>query len=124
VCPSNRGKSNSYITRWKIEETLRFIKQSYCLEDIRLLSYRRLQNMMALVLAVAFFATVYLGQKLKLETLSTIVMRLSKRIFGIPDFRFYAIAEGIKRLLEHDDKGLERPKPPWSPRTQLKIFIT
>jgi hypothetical protein len=114
----------SYITRWKIEETIRFIKQSYCLEDIRLLSYRRLQNMMALVLAVAFFATVYLGQKLKLESLSAIVMRLSKRIFGIPDFRYYAIAEGIKRLLERDDKGPERPQPPWSPRTQLSLLIT
>lgn len=115
---------DSYITRWKIEETLRFIKQSYCLEDIRLLSYRRLQNMMALVLAVAFFATVYLGQRIKLEAFSAIVMCLSKRIFGIPDFRFYAIAEGIKRLLERDDKGLERPKPPWSPRTQLSLLIT
>ena len=115
---------DSYITRWKIEETIRFIKQSYRLEDIRILSYRRLQNMMAVVLAVAFFATVYLGQRLKLDTLSATVMRLSKRIFGIPDFRYYAIAEGIKRLLESDDRGLERPKTPWSPRTQLKLFIT
>jgi hypothetical protein len=114
----------SYITRWKIEETLRFVKQSYKLEDIRLLSYRRLQNMMALVLAVAYFATVYLGQRLKLETLSAVVLRLSRRIFGIPDFRYYAIADGIKRLLERDDKGLERPQPPWSPRTQLKLLIT
>jgi hypothetical protein len=114
----------SYITRWKIEETLRFVKQSYQLEDIRLLSYRRLQNMMALVLAVAFFATVYVGQRLKLETLSAVAMRLSRRIFGIPDFRFYAIAEGIKRLLERDDKGPGPPNPPWTPKTQLKLLIT
>jgi len=115
---------DSYITRWKIEETLRFVKQSYRLEDIRLLSYRRLQNMMALVLAVAFFATAYLGQRMKLETLSTTVMHLSKRIFGIPNFRFYAIAEGIKFALERDDKGLERPRPPWVPKIQLRLLIT
>jgi len=51
----------SYITRWRIEETLRFIKQSYNLEDIRLLTYTRLQNMMALVLTATYFAMVCLG---------------------------------------------------------------
>ena len=66
----------------------------------------RLQNMIALVLAMAFFATVYLGQKLKLGALTAIIINLSKRIFGLPDLRFYAIAEGGKRLLERDDKGL------------------
>ena len=114
----------SYITRWRIEETLRFIKQSYKLEDIRLLKYRRLQNMMALVLAVAYFAMVHLGQRIKLGVLSAIVINLSKRIFGVPNFRYYAIAEGITRVLEHDDKGLERPEPPWSPRIQLNLGIT
>src|SRR6266436_3892033 len=33
-----------YLTRWKIEETFRFIKQSYKLEDIRVMRYQRLQN--------------------------------------------------------------------------------
>jgi len=112
----------SYITRWKVEETIRFIKQSYRLEDIRLLSYVRLQNMMALVLATAFFATAYIGQRLKLETLSATILRISKRIFGIPDFRYYAIADGIKRVLERDGKGITRLKPPWSPKNQLSLL--
>jgi hypothetical protein len=112
----------SYITRWKIEETIRFIKQSYKLEDIRLLSYTRLQNMMALVLASAFFAIAYIGQRLKLETLSATILRISKRIFGIPDFRYYAIADGIKRVLERDGKGITRPKPLWSPKNQLSLL--
>jgi hypothetical protein len=34
-----------------------FIKQCYQLEDIRLLAYIRLQNMMALVMAVAYFTS-------------------------------------------------------------------
>ena len=78
--------------------------------------------MMALVLAVAFFAAVYIGRRLKLEALSATVLRVSKRIFGIPDFRYYAIADGIKRVLERDSKGLLPPMPPWVPRTQLKLF--
>ena len=89
----------SYITRWRIEETIRFLKQSYNLEDIRLLTYPRLQNMMALVLAVSYFAVVYLGIKTKLRVLARHVLRAARRLFGIPDFRFYALADGIRELL-------------------------
>jgi len=97
----------SYITRWSIEETIRFIKQSYNLEDIRLLTYRRLQNMIALVLAVAYFAMVYLGIKTKLRVLARHVLKAARRLFGIPDFRFYALADGIRELLFGRQKGLE-----------------
>ena len=45
-----------YLTRWRVEDTIRFIKQSYRLEHMRLLDFRRLGNMAALVVAVAYFA--------------------------------------------------------------------
>jgi hypothetical protein len=86
------GIIESYMTRWRIEETIRFIKQSYNLEDIRLLTYRRLQNMMVLVLAVAYFTIVYLGIKTKLKVLARHVLKAARRLFEIPDFRFYALA--------------------------------
>jgi len=89
----------SYLTRWRVEETIRFLKQSYRLEDIRLLTYSRLQNMMVLVTAVAYFATVYLGLKTKLRVLARHVLRAARRLFGIPDFRFYALADGIREFL-------------------------
>jgi hypothetical protein len=79
-----------------IEETIRFIKQSYQLEDIRLLTYVRLQNMMALVTAVAYFTMAYLGLKTKLRVLMRHLLKAAKRVFGIPEFRFYALADGIK----------------------------
>ena len=44
-----------YLTRWKIEETFRFIKQSYNLEDIRVMKYQRLKNLVVLVTAAAYF---------------------------------------------------------------------
>ncbi len=97
----------SYITRWRIGETIRFIKQSYNLEDIRLLTYKRLQNMMALVLAVAYFAMAYLGLKTKLRVLARHVLRAARRLFGIPDFRFYTLADGIRELLLRRQTGLE-----------------
>jgi hypothetical protein len=101
------GIIESYMSRWRIEETIRFVKQSYNLEDIRLLTYRRLQNMMALVLAVTYFTMVYLGIKTKLRVLARHVLRAARRLFGIPDFRFYALADGIRELLFGRQKGLQ-----------------
>ena len=45
------------MTRWCVEDAIRFIKQSYRLEDIRLIDYPSLKNMMAVVLAAVFLAS-------------------------------------------------------------------
>jgi hypothetical protein len=97
---------DAYMTRWRIEETIRFIKQSYDLEDVRVLTYKRLQAIAALVLAASFFAAVYLGSRAKLEILALHVLKAAKRIFGIPDFRYYALADGIKEVLSKAGKGI------------------
>ena len=88
-----------YLTRWMVEETIRFIKQSYHLEDVRVLNYQRLKNLMALLLAAAYFSAVWLGETLKLAVLCTRVARVAKRFFGVPDFHYYALADGISVLL-------------------------
>jgi hypothetical protein len=114
----------AYLTRWKIEETIRFIKQSYHLEDIRLLTYERLRNMMALVLASSYFAAVYLGIRAKLQILTAHVLKAAKRIFGIPDFRYYAIADGIRELLNRHNKGILKFRERDYPTQQLSLFTT
>lgn len=53
----------SCLARWRVEETIRFVKQSYQLEDIRLLTYERLRNLAALVMVAAYFACVYIWVK-------------------------------------------------------------
>jgi hypothetical protein len=63
--------------------------------------------MMALIVAVAYFAMVYLGIKTKLRVLARHVLRAAKRLFGIPDFRFYALADGIQELLFSRNTGLQ-----------------
>jgi hypothetical protein len=50
-----------HLRRWKIEETFRFIKQSYHGEDIRVLRYQRLKSPVGLVTAAAYFATTIKG---------------------------------------------------------------
>jgi hypothetical protein len=90
-----------YIARWLVEETIRFIKQSYQVEDIRVLHYERLRNLMALVLAAVYFSAVWLGESLKLAVLATRVAQVAKRFFGVPDFHYYALADGIATLFSH-----------------------
>lgn len=91
---------DSYLKRWQIEDTIRCVKQSYDVENVRLLSYERLQNMMALVLCAMYFAAVYLGDRARLAILAHRALQGARRFFGIPDFRYYALADGIASLLE------------------------
>jgi len=101
-----------YLTRWKIEETFRFIKQSYNLEDIRVTKYQRLKNLVVLVTAAAYFAATFLGQKMKLRILCEKLLIISQRFFGIPPFRFYALADGIRNVLAQTSPGSPAQSPP------------
>jgi hypothetical protein len=108
-----------YMTRWKIEETFRFIKQSYNLEDVRVMKYQRLKNLVILVTAVAYFAATFLGQQMKLRILCEKLLIISQRFFGIPPFRFYALADGIRRILSQGVFG-----PPETPPASLQLELT
>lgn len=96
---------HAYLKRWHVEETIRCMKQTYDLENIRLLKYRSLQNMVVLVLCAMYFAAVHLGDSIRLGVLAHHALKEAKRLFGIPDFRYYAMADGIKTLLE----GFRKP---------------
>ncbi|MHB1857425.1 MAG: hypothetical protein ACYCPM_08310 [Acidobacteriaceae bacterium] len=94
------------------QETFRFLKQSYNLEDIRVLKYQRLKNLVVLVTAAAYFAATFLGQKMKLRILCEKLLIISQRFFGIPPFRFYALADGIKRILSQTSFDPPQQTPP------------
>jgi len=95
-----------YLTRWKCEESYRFIKQAYNLEDVRVMSYRALRNMVVLVQAVFYFVSVELGKKLRLNILLKKIFERAKRFFEIPDFKQYAIADGIYKVLFTSRTGI------------------
>lgn len=113
-----------YLTRWLVEETIRFIKQSYHLEDMRVLDYERLRNLVTLVLAAVCFSAVWLGESLKLAVLATRVAKVAKRFFGVPDFHYYALADGIATLLSRLGEWLRKPRFPStdSDTGQLLLF--
>ena len=98
-----------YLTRWKCEESYRFIKQAYNLEDVRVLSYTALRNMRVLVQAVFYFVSAELGKDLKLNILLKKLFEKAKRFFEIPEFRQYAIADGIYKILYCSPKGDPSP---------------
>jgi len=110
-----------YLTRWKCDESFRYIKQCYNLEDIRVRSYVSIRNTVALVLAVAYFAAVYLGDNLRLKMLVERIYLVSKRFFGVPTFFNYAIADGLYNLLFADKTGVDNALKAKKPEFQLSF---
>lgn len=99
-----------YLTRWKCDECYRYIKQSYNLEDVRVRSYTAIRNITALVHAIAYFTSIYIGMNLKLKITVQKIFILSKRFFGIPTFFNYAMADGIFELLKKTNTGIFKGK--------------
>jgi len=99
-----------YLTRWKCDECYRYIKQSYNLEDVRVRSYTAIRNTVALVHAIAYFTSIYMGLSLKLKVAVQKIFILSKRFFGVPTFFQYAMAEGIFQLLAKARTGIKTVK--------------
>ena len=95
-----------YLTRWKCDECYRYIKQSYNMEDFRVLGYTSIRNITVLVHAIAYFTSIYLGISIKLKIMVQKIFILSKRFFGIPSFYNYAMADGIFELLRHSKQGI------------------
>ena len=97
-----------YLSRWRIEETIRFIKQEYGFENIRVQSYNGIRNMASLVLAAAYFSTAWIGRHLKHKVLAEHLARLNKRLNEVPQFAAYAITSGIKRAFSAFGRLVER----------------
>ena len=89
-----------YITRWRVEDTIRHIKQSYNLEDLRLFKYAKIKSMAVVVLATAYFSMAWIGNSEKHDVIARSIARMSFRIHDVPEFHFYAIADGASDILK------------------------
>ncbi len=113
----------SYLARWRIEDIIRFLNQSCKLEDIRVLKYQSLKDLVALVLAASYFVATYLGDRLKVAIPACRVMKAAKRFFGIAPFRYYAPADGVAAILIRATRDpLCAPRPPNEHMNQLELF--
>lgn len=101
----------AYLSRWLVEEAIRFMKQTYNLEDIRLLNWQRLKNMMGVVLLALYFICVHIGMELRLAILAGHIINASKRFYGVTEFFYYALADGVGALLSRIRPAkLHRPR--------------
>ena len=95
-----------YLTWWNCDECYRYIKQSYKLEDFRVMSYNSIRNIVAFVHAITYFTSIYLGFSLKLDVMVQKIFILSKSLFGVPTFFNYAMTDGIFELLKTSGIGI------------------
>jgi len=114
----------AYMRRWSIEETIRYAKTCYDLENVRILNYQGLQNLMPLVLAAMFFAACVLDHDHRLRIMAEYVEKAAKRLFGIPDFKYYALADGMSALFKrHPGKPLRAPRAHDGPQMELALSL-
>lgn len=67
------------ITPKKVEDTIRHVKQSYKLEDIRLFKYNKLKAMAAVVLTTVYFSMIWIGNSEKHAVIARSIARMSFR---------------------------------------------
>ena len=111
----------AYLKRWSVEETIRYVKHCYDLENVRVLNYQGLQNLMPLAPAVMFFAACILDHDQRLRVMAHYVEKAAKRLFGVPDFKYYALADGLSSLFTRHPGPPVRTKSRKGPK-QLQLF--
>jgi len=112
----------AYIKRWGIEETIRHIKTTYDLENVRVRGFQSLQNLMPLVLAALFFNACILDHDTRLRVMAGYVERAAKRVFGIPEFKYYALADGLSAILTRNP-GRPHTRIRKNTPTQLNLHL-
>ena len=70
----------------------------------------------------SYSAAVCVGENLRLGALAHYAYTEAKRFFGIPDFRYYALADGLRKLLEGSTRPFAGRKEPLLQEIQLSLF--
>lgn len=77
---------------------------------------------MPLLLAVLYFCACVLDQDGRLRVMAQYVEKAAKHLFGIPDFKYYALADGLHALFtRHPGRPVFRRRP--VKNTQLTLML-
>ena len=94
-----------YLLRWRIEEFYRFKKNQLDFEDFRVRSLRSIRNLDLLVtIAVGWIGLI--SEKCNERAMTMELIQHSQRIYDIPNFVFYAIADGLFCLATRAGYGI------------------
>ena len=95
-----------YLKRWRIEEYFRFKKQQFNFENIRVRSLNSIRTI-NLLLSITIGFIAILSQRKKESILVLLILKISKRIYDIPEFDYYALADGIYTILQKIKTGIK-----------------
>ena len=96
-----------YLMRWRIEEYFKFKKQNFGFENIRVQSLKSIRNLdLLLTIAIGYVAEIS-GKSDNIKIRAEII-EVSKRLFGVPNFIYYAVADGIFEILKAVKTGIGR----------------
>lgn len=87
------------------------------------MDFRHLKNMTAIVLATAYFCMTWIGNSDKRTLIAKAITDASLRIHELPEFHFYAIAEGIRMLLSRCGRWLGFGKDDIDDKPDLFTFF-
>ena len=110
-----------YILRWRIGEFHGFKKQQFDFEDFRVRSLNSIRNL-DLLLTIAIGYIGIMSEQAEEKRVVMELIHISKRIFNVQKFKFYAIADGIFAVFARCKQGVadllrKKPKDP-----QLSLF--
>lgn len=110
----------AYLMRWRIEEYFKFKKQKFDYENLRVRSLQSIRTLdLLLTLAIGYISM--LSDKPFFTRMRFEIIEVSKRLFGAPDFVYYAIADGIYETLKYVKSGLKRLLAIPTPSPQLLL---
>lgn len=94
-----------YLMRWRIEEYFKFKKQQFSFEDFRIRSLQGIKNL-NIIITILIGLLGLMAEKQKQNALVMEIIERSRRIYGKKKFVYYAIADGIKEILNKCTKGI------------------
>ena len=110
-----------YLLPWRIEEYFRFKKQQFELEDLRVMSLQSIRNLNLLaMLAVGYISLTTSVHKDSIFLAE--IKECSKRIYGMPQFVYYAIGYALERVLSMSRSGISSFLPPRVKSQQITLF--
>lgn len=110
-----------YLMRWRIEEYYRFKKNQFKFEDLRVRSLNSIRNLNLILMIVVGYIG-YISEKQDGKSYVLELIHISKRIYEISNFVFYAIADGLFAVLSKGKAGISDMLKKKSKSAQLTIF--
>lgn len=86
-----------YLMRWRIEEYYKFKKQAFGFEKFLVRSLVSIRNL-DLLLSAAIGYIGILSEKINSSVAVLLIIKASKRLYGLAKFTFYAIAYGLRDI--------------------------